>query len=470
MPDMGPSNREVLSVTDINRAARRLLEGEFGMVFVEGEISNFTRPSSGHWYLTLKDANAQIRCAMFAGRNRLVRFTPKNGLQVVIRGRVSLYEGRGDFQLIAEFMEEAGDGALRRAFDQLKTRLDAEGLFDSARKKPLPSLPRHLGVITSPSGAAIRDVLHVLERRFPAMHVSVIPVPVQGDEASPAIVRAIEFANRYQADPFDALLVTRGGGSLEDLWAFNTEQVARAIADSAIPVVSAVGHETDFTIADFVADQRAPTPSAAAEMLSPDANDWLLNLARTERALFTAMERRIRHHENNLGHLTRRLRHPGRRLQELSQRLDDLEMRSRSSIARYLRGFRVAETGARLERAMLRRMEQVTSRLRLAASRLRAPAPLIRQKIKETTALELRLAELAARRLQDHRARLARLESTLIAYSPQATLDRGYAIVRVGDRIVRSTREITPGTLVTTTIKEGEFDARVEETRDAPSE
>ncbi len=467
MPDTGPSNREVLSVTDINRAARRLLEGEFGMVFVEGEISNFTRPSSGHWYLTLKDSSAQIRCAMFAGRNRLVRFAPKNGLQVVIRGRVSLYEGRGDFQLIAEFMEEAGDGALRRAFDQLKARLDAEGLFDPARKRPLPSLPRHLGVITSPSGAAIRDVLHVLERRFPALHVSVIPVPVQGDEASPAIVRAIEFANAYQQDPFDVLLVTRGGGSLEDLWAFNTEQVARTIAASTIPIVSAVGHETDFTIADFVADQRAPTPSAAAEMLSPDAAEWLTGLARTERAIFASMDRRIKHHQNNLGHLTRRLRHPGRRLQELSQRLDDLEMRSRSAIARYIRLFRIEETGIQLERAMSRRLEQVTSRLRLASTRLRTPAPLVQQKTTEVGLLERRLTELTVRRLQDSAARVTRLESTLNAYSPQATLDRGYAIVRIGEKIVRSTRELRAGTLVTTTIKEGEFDARVEETRDA---
>jgi exodeoxyribonuclease VII large subunit len=261
------SNRDVLSVSDLTRSARMLLEEEFPNVFVEGEISNFSKPASGHWYFTLKDDKSQLRCAMFRNKNSRLRFVPRNGLQVIVRGKISLYEGRGDFQMIAEHMEEAGDGALRRAFEKLKAQLDREGLFDPAAKQPVPNLPNHLAVITSPTGAAIRDVLHVFERRFPALKVTIIPVPVQGDEAIPRIVEAIDLANRYSDLPFDAILLTRGGGSLEDLWAFNTEPVARAIFNSALPIVSAVGHEIDITIADFVADLRAPTPSAAAELL-----------------------------------------------------------------------------------------------------------------------------------------------------------------------------------------------------------
>ena len=274
MPSIPQSNREILSVGDLNRAARQLLEGQFAMVFVEGEISNFARPSSGHWYFTLKDSSAQLRCAMFRNRNQSIRFAPANGQQVIVRGKISLYEGRGEYQMIAEFLEEAGDGALRRAFDKLKSQLEAEGLFAEYTKKVIPAMPRHIAIITSPTGAAIRDVLQVLKRRFPAINVSVLPVAVQGDEAPAQIVRALSQANQYVEDPFDLILLTRGGGSLEDLWAFNTEPVARAIFASQLPVVCAVGHETDVSIADFVADLRAPTPSAAAELISPDGAEW----------------------------------------------------------------------------------------------------------------------------------------------------------------------------------------------------
>src|SRR5690606_35272474 len=287
------TEREILSVSQLNRRAKQLLETHLPLLWVEGELSNVSQPSSGHWYFTLKDDQAQVRCAMFRNRNMLVRFKPQQGQQVLVRARVSLYEGRGDYQLIAEHMEEAGTGALQRAFEALKAKLGAEGLFDEARKRPIPTLPRHIGVITSPTGAAIRDVLTVLERRFPSIPVTVIPVAVQGKESAPQIVRALELANRCGL--FDVLLLTRGGGSLEDLWSFNEEAVARAVAASQLPVVCAVGHEVDFSIADFVADLRAPTPSAAAELMTPDGEDWLETFIGYEVMLEDAMERKLRH-------------------------------------------------------------------------------------------------------------------------------------------------------------------------------
>ena len=276
------STPPAISVSVLAREVKTLLESHFDFVWVEGEISNLARPASGHWYFSLKDDNAQVRCAMFRRANQRLRFTPENGDAVRLRARVSLYEARGDFQLIVEFLEPAGAGALQARFEALRAKLEAEGLFAAERKRPLPTAPAHLGIITSATGAALHDMLTVLRRRCPLIRVSVLPVPVQGVEAAPAVCAAIARANRWHesgAIPFDALIVGRGGGSLEDLWAFNEESVARAIAGSALPVVSAVGHETDITIADLVADQRAPTPSAAAELLSPDQADWRLRLA-----------------------------------------------------------------------------------------------------------------------------------------------------------------------------------------------
>lgn len=264
--------RRIHSVTDLNRAARLLLESGLTSLWVEGELSNFARPSSGHWYFSLKDAQAQVRCAMFRQRNQLVGFVPREGVQVLVRARVTLYEPRGDYQLQVEHLEEAGLGALQRAFDELKKRLAAEGLFAAEGKRPLPYAPQRIGVITSPTGAALRDILHILARRFPAAEVIVYPVPVQGEAAPAAIVRALQLAN-LRAE-CQVLIIARGGGSLEDLRAFNDERVARAIAASELPIVSGVGHETDFTIADFAADARAPTPSGAAQLVSPDQQEW----------------------------------------------------------------------------------------------------------------------------------------------------------------------------------------------------
>ena len=321
------TNREVLSVADLNQVARRLLEGEFPNIWVEGEVSNFVQPSSGHWYFTLKDAAAQIRCVMFRNRNRAQRTKLQDGSKVLLRGKLSLYEGRGDFQLLVDTLEDIGDGELLRAFEQLKVKLEKEGLFNAENKKSIPSVPKHVGVITSPSGAAIRDVLNILERRFPAIKVSILPVQVQGKEAVRQIREALLFANDYKIFPFDVLLLTRGGGSLEDLWPFSSEIVARTIAEIDVPIVSAIGHETDTSIADFVADLRAPTPSAAAELISPDQQEWTYNLDRIQKTLTRRISITLRNNLAQMKHLGKRLQHPRQRLRELNQRIDNLELR-----------------------------------------------------------------------------------------------------------------------------------------------
>jgi exodeoxyribonuclease VII large subunit len=343
-----------LSVSQLNRQARVLLESHFDFVWVEGEVSNFAVPSSGHWYFSLKDGGAQVRCAMFRNKNQRLKITPKNGDAIRLRCRVSLYEGRGEFQLIVEHMEPAGAGALQAAFERLKTKLADEGLFDASRKKAIPEPINHLGVITSPTGAAIHDILTVLKRRCPGIAVSIIPVAVQGQNAAPEISSAIARVNRWQKEGFvslDALIVGRGGGSLEDLWAFNEEIVARAIADSELPIISAVGHEIDFTIADMVADARAATPSAAAEMLSPDQQEWQNQLRATEHRLQQLIRRKLADATRDLENLRRRLRHPGHQLREQSQRLDDFEQRLHNAMQRRLEhaGTRLAHLGEMLD-------------------------------------------------------------------------------------------------------------------------
>ncbi len=316
----------VLSVSTLNGLARELLEECFSSVTVEGEISNFSAPGSGHWYLTLKDSNAQVRCAMFRNRNMSVRFKPANGMQVTVKGKLSLYEGRGDYQLILDSMTEAGAGALQRAYEELKQKLLQEGLFDPAGRIKLPSTCRHVAVITSPTGAVIRDILSVFNRRYPAMKVTILPVPVQGKEASRAICNALLIADHRKHDlNIDAIIIARGGGSLEDLQAFNDETVARAIHRCTLPVISAIGHETDTTIADFVADLRAPTPTAAAELISPDQLAVLKSLQQTDLKLQSLVQSLLNQRRQQLDWLRRRLQHPGRRLQDQAQRLDRLD-------------------------------------------------------------------------------------------------------------------------------------------------
>jgi exodeoxyribonuclease VII large subunit len=437
--------REIYSISRLNREARAVLEGEFPLLWVEGEISNLTRPRSGHIYFSLKDEFAQVRCAMFRMRAMNLAFSPRDGTQVLARVRVGLYEPRGDFQLVVDHMEESGDGALRRAFEALKQRLGAEGLFEEARKRPLPALPRCVGVVTSPSGAAIRDILTVLKRRFPSIPVVVYPVAVQGEGAAREIAEAIRLAGRRRE--CDVLIVGRGGGSLEDLWAFNEEVVARAIHDSPLPVVSAVGHEVDFTIADFVADVRAATPSAAAELLSPDREAWLQRLQRLEGRLAQLQQQQLRHYAQQLHWLGKRLKHPGRRLQENAQRLDELEMRllqAQRNLIRHKRA-RSETLLARLERhSPAARLQQLQQAQRELARRLQQ-------------GLRLRLSQL--------QQRLAAQAHTLETVSPLATLSRGYAIVSsaADDRIVRQADQVQVGDRLRTRLHQGELLCRVEE-------
>ncbi len=442
-PELTGNQRNILSVSELNSQARRLLEVTFSSIWVEGEISNLARPASGHWYFTLKDSGAQVRAAMFRNRNQMQRFAPKEGMLVRVRGRVSLYEGRGDYQLIVDNMEPAGAGALQQAFEQLKAKLAAEGLFSPERKQPLPSMPKHIGIITSPTGAAIRDFLTVMERRFPATKVTVIPSQVQGNEAAPQIVRAIQLAQ--QLPDIDVLVVSRGGGSLEDLWPFNEEQVARALAACPIPTVSAVGHEVDFSISDFVADYRAPTPSAAAEVLSHDQADWYNTLDAWRQQLAATMQRIISVQQQTLQHLHKRLRHPGHKLQEHSQRLDDLEVR--------------------LQQAMKHQMLTRHHQLNNVQSRLHQHSPLNLLKARRAPLANLSARLSAAIKQQNERRRhqLAEQAARMHAFSPLATLGRGYAILQKEDgQVVRRSSDVSENERIKARLGEGELSCRVE--------
>jgi exodeoxyribonuclease VII large subunit len=397
----GAAERQVFTVTEIVERARALLENEFPRVWIEGEISNFKRHTSGHFYFTLKDAQSQLRAAMFRGANRLVRFRPEDGLKVLANGRLSLYPARGDFQLVVDELEPAGLGALQLAFEQLKKKLAAEGLFDPRRKKSLPAFPRRIAVVTSPTGAAVRDILNVTGRRSPLADVAVYPVRVQGPGAAEEIAHALERLNAVGG--WDVIICGRGGGSLEDLWAFNEEVVARAIAASAIPVVSAVGHEVDYTIADFVADVRAETPTAAAEMVLRDRRELLEQIRSQERLLVGRVQDRLRDGRRRLDRIlaSRLLRRPRAVLEPLAQRLDDL--------------------GAQLKAGL-------AGRLRLAREQWRG------------------------------------LAAQLEALSPLNVLRRGYSLVYelASGRLVRDSRELVPEASLRIRFHRGEARVRVE--------
>lgn len=444
---MQHKNNVALSVSQLNREVKTLLEHSFMTVQVEGEISNLARPSSGHWYFTLKDEQAQVRCAMFRNRNISVNFHPKEGDQVVILAKVSLYEGRGDFQLICDRMSESGTGRLQAAFEQLKARLAAEGLFEQGRKRPLPSSVACVGIVTSPTGAAIHDILQVLQRRCPGLPVALYPTAVQGNDATAQIVKAIELANRDKR--CDVLIVGRGGGSLEDLWSFNEETVARAIAASAIPVVSAVGHEVDTSISDLVADLRAPTPSAAAELVSPDQAMQRRRLKTLTERMQRQLERIMSQHQVRLQHLTQRLRHPGERLREQSQRLDQLELR--------------------LQRALQRQLQQRRQGLDQLRHRLERSSPqrLLQRKQQLVPPLQQRLHQAIQRRLQQKQQLLAAQVRQLHGVSPLATLQRGYAIVQNSDgQAISSTNQLQPGDKLITQLHHGRVFSTVDRTDD----
>jgi exodeoxyribonuclease VII large subunit len=440
----GPE-RDIYSVSRLNREVRVLLERGFGSLWLEGEISNFARPSSGHWYFSLKDATAQVRCCMFRQRNMLAAFAAKDGQKVLVRARIGLYEPRGEYQLVIDHIEDAGVGALKRQFEQLSAKLSAEGLFAAERKRPLPVLPKRIGVITSPSGAAIRDILHVLARRFAAVPVLIYPVAVQGAAAAGEITAALRLAGARAE--CDVLILARGGGSLEDLWAFNDEALARAIVASPIPVISGVGHEVDFTIADFAADVRAPTPSAAAELVVPNGEEWLLALRRSHARLIRAVNRRIESRRERLRWLMGRaaLVSPVARLSQQSQRLDELE--------------------TRLARSWRQILADRRSSLREYQTRLWQASPVARLQttIARHAALSARLRAAGSESLRRARQRLLPLVRTLNAVSPLATLDRGYAIVSIeGGAILRNAADAPPGMLIEARLATGTIRAKVE--------
>ena len=424
-----------------------LLERGFPLMWIQGEISNLTIASSGHWYFTLKDSKAQVQSAMFRTRNRLTRLKPENGLEVLVRARVTLYEPRGNYQLVVDHIEEAGAGVLQRQYEELKQKLNLEGLFATEHKKPLPALPRTIGVISSPTGAAIRDVLSVLKRRFAATDIILYPVQVQGEQAPGQICRAIGLAR--SRNECDVLLITRGGGSLEDLWAFNDEQVARAIYHCPIPTVSAVGHEIDFTIADFVADVRAPTPSAAAELLSPDQQTIKQRLQQIGSRLVSLQLQQITQHQRALKSIRARLQHPSRLLQQQNQRVDELD--------------------SRLQRGFKHRQLQAQSQLQRLTMRLQQhnPRNLLTQTRYQLDYLKQRLYKAQTLILYNAEQRLAKNSHALDIVSPLATLSRGYAIVQKTDKqhtVVRNIEQIEVGDRLRTRLSSGHIISEVKET------
>lgn len=437
----------IITVSELNRHAKAVLEQTFPLQWVAGEISNFTRAASGHWYFTLKDGQAQVRCAMFRHKSQYTDFKPDNGMQVEVRALVTLYEARGEFQLGVESMRRAGLGALFEAFEKLKAKLSLEGLFDEERKRALPAFPNRIGIITSPAAAALRDVITTLQRRMPNIPVLIYPVPVQGEGAAQKIASAIQLAG--QRRDCDVLILCRGGGSIEDLWAFNEEIVARAIADSAIPIICGVGHETDITIADFTADRRAPTPTAAAELATPHRAELLQRLAMLQSGLSRQTMRGLEQRMQQLDYLSRRLIHPGTRIKNQQQHLEHLKQR--------------------LMRATPRLLEQQEWRMQRLSSRLAAAAPAIRMFEPRLQQLRQHLDRAIKSGLERHQSSLQHLAASLQHLNPEAVLERGFSMVRsASGRIVRSSAEIALDEEISMTFSHGSATARVTRKEEAP--
>ncbi|HUM15053.1 MAG TPA: exodeoxyribonuclease VII large subunit [Candidatus Nitrosotalea sp.] len=440
------SERVVCTVSELALRIKASLEDQFPAVWVEGEISNLRTPSSGHAYFTLKDDGAQLRCVLFRGRGRRVAFQPEDGMQVLAFGGLDVYLARGEYQLVVELLEPKGVGALQLAFEQLKRKLEAEGLFDAARKRALPPFPRTIGIVTSPTGAAIRDMLHVIDRRFADLRILITPVRVQGEEAPGEIVRALR--DLQEVADLDVVIVGRGGGSIEDLWAFNDERVARAISSCRVPVISAVGHETDFTIADFVADLRAPTPSAAAEVVVQEKLQVVRALCDLYDSLKQAMAARLQRERRHVDLLGKRrvLTDASRALRDLHRRLDEMT--------------------ARLALAARARERQAVHRLSLARNALRSVNPVARIANGSVMLSQLRgrLASAAAHSVKTSRHRFDAAVGQLDSLSPLAVLGRGYSLTRLlpSGVIVRSAAQARPGDAIEILLRQGALDARVE--------
>lgn len=439
-------NRTILSVSELNAEVNILLNQGFPLLWIEGEISNLSRPASGHIYFSLKDQKAQIRCAMFRNRNMRLSIQPENGMKVLVRGRVGLYEPRGDYQLIAEHMEDAGVGLLQKQFEQLKQKLSAAGLFDESRKKELPEFPKRIGIITSPTGAAIRDILHVLERRSPQTRVLIYPVAVQGEQAKNQIETAIRRADLDQK--CDLLILARGGGSLEDLWAFNEENVAKAIYQAKIPIICGVGHEIDFTIADFVADMRAPTPSAAAELATQDKEQLLTSFLQTELWLQQKIQQDLHLYQQQLDWKIARLyaQKPANKIQQQAQRLDELSFR--------------------LKQQMRFILDKKDNRYKHLHSQLynRQPSQKIKQNQQLISNQNARMLQAIQHQLEHHKARFKLQLARLDSISPLKTLERGYSITKdkKSGKLITSVSQVEKRQALLIQVKDGEINAEVQ--------
>jgi len=435
------ADTSAISVTELNRQVKSMLENSFLSIRVQGELSNLAKPSSGHWYFTLKDPRAQIRCAMFKGSNRHLSFNPKEGDEVVVQAKVSLYEGRGDYQLICTSMEEAGSGRLQLAFEQLKAKLLKEGLFESSYKRKIPALTKHLCVITSPTGAAIHDVLSVLKRRFPALAVTIIPSQVQGAQASDTVIQALQLAQQTDCD---LILITRGGGSLEDLWPFNEEKLARAIFNCPIPTISAIGHEVDFSISDLVADYRAATPSAAAEFISPDQDSLKIQIDQLQQRLYTHTRHLIANKRNSYLAAASKLQSPTQRLALQNLRLSNLRSRLNKLPQQHLN----------LNQQQLRILSQKVSHFN--------PRQLIKSHKTRIDLLKVRNQQLIEQKLTKQSQALKATATLLHSVSPLATLDRGYSITQTTDKdIIIDSNALKVGQSIITKLQAGEITSTV---------
>lgn len=441
--EQAPSNSKALSVSQLNRQVKTLLEASYSHIWVSGELSSLSRPNSGHWYFSLKDERAQVSCAMFRGFNQRLRFRPKEGDQVIVRCKVSLYEGRGNYQLIVEDMEPAGLGQLQAAFEALKLKLSQQGLFDPRHKKPLPSLPRKLAVVTSETGAVIHDIINVCNKRFPALEILLLPVKVQGEGAAQEIARAIALVNQEQLA--EVMIVGRGGGSLEDLWTFNEEVVAHAIYNSEIPIISAVGHEVDVTIADWVADYRAPTPSAAAEAITPDQYDLMQQLDRQQSRLQFAIAGRLKAMAERVSNQQQRLKSPQQSLQEQGDKLSNLHQRLHSQIQLKLRH---SKQGLRAGTESINKHQ---------------PQQHIQLRQEHLAHLQQRLLAAQTQILERQQHRLALAAQMLNTASPLATLGRGYAIALKanGKDVVRSPEDVSSGDALSIRVAGGDIPVSV---------
>jgi exodeoxyribonuclease VII large subunit len=432
-----PENR-ILTVEQLNMQIRSLIEGQIGIVWIQAEISNFKPHTSGHFYFSLKDSKSQISAVMFRGHNSKLKFKPHDGLEVIARGRITVYEPRGSYQVAVESMEPVGAGALQKQFEQLKEKLKLEGLFDSSRKKAIPAHPQKVAIVTSPTGAAIQDILNIMNRRAKAVEVIVVPTIVQGAAAAPQIAEAFVKAERINPD---VIIIGRGGGSIEDMWCFNDEKLARLIAASKIPVISAVGHEIDFTICDFVADLRAPTPSAAAELVAKSSAEIVQKLTQLDRSLAFSMKKRMEMMKQSVLHLSKRLTDPKKKLQDLMLRSDDLFNR--------------------LENAMAVNINHLKKDVQILQSRLVSPKQVISSLKLNLDKKNMRLQNLMNSNLQNKKSRIQNMMALLDSLSPMKVVDRGFSITKSHGKLLKSISQVKAKDIIEVQVNDGIIEAEV---------